>query len=120
MYLTAALSIGAYYDAVYGAGPVERHAVLLRCGVAGAFLFGCASLLSFWKPHWAVLVGTPACCLCWADFSWIVPYIPFLHVFSVIGYANWNETLVAFLVLVLATAYSLWQVGRPLVVPILE
>src|SRR5256885_12813475 len=98
--------MGAYYDAVQGASSV-RHALLLRVGVAGAFLFGCTSLLSLWKPHQAVLLGIVACCLCWSDFARIVPQIPFLKVFSVIGYAYWNETLLALLMLMLATAYSL-------------
>jgi len=109
VYLAAALAMGAYYDAVYGAGPVTRHTLLLRLGVAGAFLFGCTSLLSLWKPHRAVLVGILACCLCWSDFPRIVPQIPFLHVFSVIGYAYWNETLLALLILILASGYSLRQ-----------
>ena len=109
MYLAAALAMGAYYDAVYGAGPVTRHKLLLRFGVSGAFLFGSTSLLSLWKPHRAVLVGTLACCLCWSDFARVVPYIPFLQVFSVIGYAYWNETLLALLILIFASAYSLRQ-----------
>jgi hypothetical protein len=116
VYLAAALAMGAYYDAVYGAGPVTRHKLLLRFGVAGAFLFGSTSLLSLWKPHRAVLVGTLACCLCWSDFARVVPYIPFLQVFSVIGYAYWNETLLALLILIFASAYSLrqsWQVLKP-------
>lgn len=106
VYLAAALAMGAYYDAVHGAGPLTRHVLLVRFGVAGAFLFGCAFLLSLWKPHRAVLVGILACCLSWSDFAWIVPQIPFLHVFSVIGYAYWNETLLALMTLILATAYS--------------
>jgi hypothetical protein len=61
VYLAAALAMGAYYDAVYGAGPVTRHPVLVHMGVAGAFLFGCTSLVSLWKPHWAVTVGIFAC-----------------------------------------------------------
>jgi hypothetical protein len=112
VYLAAALAMGAYYDAVYGAGPVTRHTLLLRVGVAGAFLFGCTSLLSLWNPHQAVLVGIFACCLCWSDFARIVPRIPFLQVFSVIGYAYWNETLLALLILILASAYSLRQGWR--------
>jgi len=85
VYLAAALAMGAYYDAVYGAGPVTHHTLLLRVGVAGTFLFGCTFLLSLWKPHRAVLVGILACCLCWSDFARIVPQIPFLQVFSAIG-----------------------------------
>jgi len=104
--------MGAYYDAVYGAGPVTHHTLLLRVGVAGAFLFGCTFLLSLWKPHRAVLVGILACCLCWSDFARIVPQIPFLQVFSAIGYAYWNETLLALLILILASAYSLRQSWR--------
>jgi hypothetical protein len=91
VYLAAALAMGAYYDAVYGAGPVTRHTVLLSLGVSGAFLFGFTSLLSFWKPHRAVLVGILACCLCWSDFARIVPQIPFLQVFSIIGYATLTD-----------------------------
>ena len=109
MYLAAALAMGAYYDAVQGASSVIRHALLLRVGVAGAFLFGYTSLLSLWKPRRAVLVGILACCLCWSDFARIVPQIPFLKLFSVIGYAYWNETLLALLILILASAYSLRQ-----------
>jgi hypothetical protein len=112
VYLAAALAMGAYYDAVYGAGPVTRHTVLLSLGVSGAFLFGFTSLLSFWKPHRAVLVAILACCLCWSDFARIVPQIPFLQVFSIIGYAYWNETLLALLILILASAYSLRQSWR--------
>jgi len=112
VYLAAALAMGAYYDAVYGAGPVTRHTLLLRVGVAGAFLFGCTFLLSLWKPNRAVLVGILACCLCWSDFARIVPQIPFLQIFSVIGYAYWNETLLALLILILASAYSLRQSWR--------
>lgn len=112
VYLAAALAMGAYYDAVQGAGAVTRHALLIRVGAAGAFLFGCTSLLSLWKPHRAVLVGVLACCLCWSDFARIVPQIPFLKLFSVIGYAHWNETLLALLILILASAYSLGQSWR--------
>ena len=112
VYLAAALAMGAYYDAVYGAGPVTHHTLLLRVGVAGTFLFGCTFLLSLWKPHRAVLVGILACCLCWSDFARIVPQIPFLQVFSAIGYAYWNETLLALLILILASAYSLRQSWR--------
>ena len=112
VYLAAALAMGAYYDAVYGAGPVTHHTLLLRVGVAGTFLFGCTFLLSLWKPHRAVLVGILACCLCWSDFARIVPQIPFRQVFSAIGYAYWNETLLALLILILASAYSLRQSWR--------
>ena len=112
MYLVAALAMGAYYDAVYGAGPVTRHPMLVHVGVAGAFLFGCASLVSLWKPYLSVIVSIFACCLCWSDFAWIVPQIPFFHVFSIIGYAYWNETLLALLILILASAYSLRQGWR--------
>jgi hypothetical protein len=120
VYLAAALVMGAYYDAVQGAGSVTRHALLLRVGIAGAFLFGCTSLLSLWKPHRAVLVGILACCLCWSDFARIVPQIPFLQVFSVIGYAHWNETLLALLILIVASAYSLRQRWRMFSYPIPE
>ena len=109
VYLAAALAMGAYYDAVYGAGPVTRHPLLLRSGVAGAFLFGCASLLSLWKTQRAVFVGILACFLCWSDFARIMPQIPFRQVFSVIGYGYWNETLLALLILILASAYCIRQ-----------
>lgn len=116
VYLAAALAMGTYYDAVYGAGPPAQHILLRRLGVAGAFLFACTSLLSLWKPHRAVFVGILAC-LCWSDFARIVPQIPFLRVFSVIGHADWNETLLALLVLVLTSSYSLrqswWALGHP-------
>jgi hypothetical protein len=108
VYLSAALAVGAYYDAVYGAGTLTHHTMLIRFGVAGALLFGCTSLLSLWKPHRAVLVGILACGLCWSDFARIVPHIPF-QVFSVVGYAYWNETLLALLILSFASAYSLQQ-----------
>ena len=109
VYLAAAVAMGVYYDAVQGAGSVTCHALLLRVGVAGAFLFGCTSLLSLWKPHRAVFVGILACCLCWSYFVRIIPRIPFLQSVSVMGYAYWNETLLALLILTLASAYSLRQ-----------
>jgi hypothetical protein len=109
VYLAAALAMGAYYDAVYGAGPVTHHPLLVHVGVAGAFLFGCTSLMSLWKPDWAVVLGSFACCLCWSDLARIVPEIPFLHVFSIVGHAYWNEMLVALLILILASAYSVRQ-----------
>jgi hypothetical protein len=112
LYLAAALAMGAYYDAVKGAGPVTRHVFLLHIGIAGAFVFGCTSLLALWNPNRAAFVGILACCLCWSDISRIVPQIPFLQLFSVIGHAYWNETLLALLILTLASAHSLWQSWR--------
>ena len=83
-----AVSMGAFFDGVYGGEPITIHRNLVHVATVGAALFGVASVLSLFRLSWGPLFGIAAALLSWpyfgieigavpwSDLGWYVRYRP--------------------------------------------
>jgi len=106
IYATTAFALAEFFDALYGAGPVTRHSVLIHLAIAGTILFAAACILSLFILRVGVVCGLAGGALSWPCFAIQMPAIPWGSLVSILPYANWLYLLTAILVLVVSSIYS--------------
>jgi hypothetical protein len=110
LYLLAALALAGYFDALYGAAPVDHRLGLIHAGIAGAILLAVASLMSMFSLRLGAVCGLVAGLLAWPYFGPILMSFPWSRMFEVLGYAMWADSLAALGTLTIASIYSLTQI----------
>lgn len=68
MYAVTALTLAAFFDALYGAGPITRHLGPIHLAIAGTVLFAVACALSLFALRIGVVCGLAGAVLSWPIF----------------------------------------------------
>jgi hypothetical protein len=112
IYAATCAALAAFFDAVYGAGPVTRHLSLMRFAIAGTGVFAIACILSFFNFRIGVICGLGASVLAVPYFALQAVAVPWGSLLSILPRANWPYLLTAMLALVLSVIYSITSVSQ--------
>jgi hypothetical protein len=110
LYFFAAFALADYFDALYGAAPVDHRLMFVRAGIAGAILLAGAFLVSLFSQRLGAVCGLVAGLLAWPYFGPILVNFPWSRMFEVLPYAMWADSLAALVMLTIATIYSLTKI----------
>jgi hypothetical protein len=109
IYVTTAFALAEFFDGLYGAGPVTLHLGLIHLAIAGTILFAVACILSLFTLRVGVVCGIAGGVLSWPYFAIQLPTIPWGSLVSILPHANWVDLMIAILVLVVSSVYSVNQ-----------
>jgi hypothetical protein len=108
VYLVTSLALALYFESLFGAGPVTLRPQLL-IGIVGAILFVPALVLSIFELRLGVMCGLAASALSWSCLGDVLVSIPWESILRILPYARWADILVAIVMLIISSIYSLAQ-----------
>ena len=109
IYVTTAFALAEFFDGLYGAGPVTHRLGLIHLAIAGTILFAAACILSLFTLRVGVVCGIAGGVLSWPYFAIQMPTIPWGRLASIFPHAHSVDLLIAILVLVVSSVYSVNQ-----------
>jgi len=112
VYAITVFALAAFFDALYGAGPVVRYLWLVRFAIAGAGILGLACILSLVTVRGGAVCGLIGGAITLPYFGLLATGVPWGHLVSVLPYANWRYIVTAVVAVLLSTAYSVFCISR--------
>ncbi len=110
VYAITSLSMGAFFDGLYGGEPIVRYQVQIKMATGALFLFVIACVVSLFRRRAGAAIGLAAALSAWPYFRLKIRAIPWT---DLAWYARYRpDTAAALICLTGATIYSSWALYK--------